>query len=496
MGETLPKSLPIVSVIIPVYNAEPFLKETLDSVLASTYHALEVIIIDDGSTDNSLEIAQEYADNYKNVFFYKQKNRGVSAARNNGISRSNGIFILPVDADDLISKEFIADAVNVLLTNSTIKVVGSNAQLFGNKAGKWRLPEFSLSSLTKRNMISCCSLFRKEDWIRVGGFCEQIEREDWAFWISVLKDGGDFVRLPQVGHFYRIHASSKRKEDRKKKKEIINKLNLLYPDFFLRELNGPLRYNRSWSKVINWIDNFINTKRTYINPSYSQLANFIINLPKEFDKSGSTIYRGRNELKKYDIDNLHLIVKSYKKPHFINRIIYGLFRKSKAERAYINAEKLLQKGIGTPIPIGYITIGNCFLFNKSYFVSLESTCPYLYNDLNKQHFKRKEDILKAIATTTALLHKNGFLHKDYSGGNILFDDREENIKIEIIDLNRMRFTNVDIQAGCKNFERLVVSPETVEILGAKYAEIRKYNKNDCISLIKKYNHSMNKDQSR
>lgn len=489
MNEENLKELPLVSVIIPVYNSEAFLSETLDSVLSSTYKQIEIIIIDDGSTDNSSKIASSYAVINRNISLYKQKNRGVAAARNHGILKSKGKYILPVDSDDLISTNYIADAIDVFLKSPSVKIVTSEAEYFGLKKGKWKLKPFSLSLIARKNMISCCSFFSKEDWERVGGFYEHTGREDWILWISILKDGGDFVRLPSIGHYYRIHEVSKRKKDRTKKKEVIDTLNRLYPDFFHQKLNGPLRYNRSFSKIINTIDNFINIKKIRLNSEYKFLMNFLLNLPNIFCHEGEVVYKGRNELRKFRIEGISLIVKSYRKPHLLNRIIYGMYRKSKAERAYLNANKLLKSNIGTPLPIGFITIGKNFLFDKSYFVSLESTCPYKFNDLSQFNFLRSNEIFEAIAATTAVLHENNFLHKDYSGGNILFDDRDKEIKVEIIDLNRMQFTKIGINIGCKNFERLATSPENLEIMGSKYAEIRNYNKRQCIELIKRYNHS-------
>lgn len=490
MNTSSPDKQPLVSIIIPVYNSESFLKETIDSVLASTYKPIEIIIIDDGSTDGSATIAQSYADAYSHVHFYQQENKGVAAARNNGIDKSHGEYILPVDSDDLISPDYIAEAVAVFASSPSVKVISTEAEYFGMRSGPWKLAPFSLPLIARRNMISCCSLFRKEDWKRVGGFYEHTGREDWIFWISVLKDGGDAVRLQNIGHYYRIHDQSKRKRDRSKKKEIVDTLNHLYPDFFQKTLSGPLRYNRSLSRIINRIQNFIHVKKFHIDPQYNLLGKFLISLPSEFEQSGTTIHKGRNELKKYQVDKLNLIVKSYKRPLFINRIIYGWFRKSKAERAYLNAKTLLDNHIGTPPPVGYMTVGKNFLFDKSFFVSVESTCPYIYNDLNKQHFTRRNEILEAIAHTTAALHEKGFLHKDYSGGNILFDDSNEKIHVEIIDLNRMHFSKIDVKTGCKNFERLTASEEMLEIIGKAYAKARGFDEAQCISLIKEHNLSL------
>jgi RNA polymerase sigma factor (sigma-70 family) len=94
---------PLVSIIVPIYNAASYLQETLDSILASTYRPIEVVMVDDGSKDNSLRIAQDYCANHFECVVVAQENRGVSAARNTAIRLAKGIYILPVDADDKIA---------------------------------------------------------------------------------------------------------------------------------------------------------------------------------------------------------------------------------------------------------------------------------------------------------------------------------------------------------------------------------------------------------
>lgn len=229
--------------------------------------------------------------------------------------------------------------------------------------------------------------------------------------------------------------------------------------------------------------------RNIINPKYKELEAFLRDLPTCFSNEGEVIHKGRNELRLFNVNGYSLVVKSFQKPHLINRFVYGLFRASKAERSYLYAKKLLHANIGTPEPVGYITESNKLLFNSSFYISLKSECPNQYYDLNNRYFDRREEILQAIGIVTARMHENGFLHKDYSGGNILFNDKEELIRTEIIDLNRMSFGKINMHLGCKNFERLTASEETLITMGKAYAKSRGFNERECISLIKKYNTS-------
>ncbi len=100
----------MISIIIPVYNTEKYLARCIDSVLASTYSYFEIILINDGSDDRSLEICREYGDRDSRIKVITQENQGVSAARNRGIKESSGEWIVFVDSDDVISCDFLAAA--------------------------------------------------------------------------------------------------------------------------------------------------------------------------------------------------------------------------------------------------------------------------------------------------------------------------------------------------------------------------------------------------
>ena len=110
----------LVSVIVPIYNAAPYLQETLDSILASTYRPIEVVMVDDGSHDDSLTIAQKYCERHVECQVIAQNNRGVSAARNTAIKAAKGTYILPVDADDKIADTFIKKAIEVIKNNDQL----------------------------------------------------------------------------------------------------------------------------------------------------------------------------------------------------------------------------------------------------------------------------------------------------------------------------------------------------------------------------------------
>ena len=117
-----------VSIIIPIYNAEQYLKKCIDSVLMQTYENIEIILINDGSNDHSEQICNTYLQKYKNIQYFYQQNKGVSIARNNGIRNASGDFIYFLDADDTIDNDFVKSSVEVAnKNNSDIVIVALNA---------------------------------------------------------------------------------------------------------------------------------------------------------------------------------------------------------------------------------------------------------------------------------------------------------------------------------------------------------------------------------
>ena len=112
----------LISVIIPVYNSERYLNKCIDSILHQTYRNLEVICIDDGSTDHSVEIVKEYVFKDKRVKLYRNEAKGVSAARNYGLDKCKGQYVMFVDSDDWIELDICREALKII-ENETLKYV-------------------------------------------------------------------------------------------------------------------------------------------------------------------------------------------------------------------------------------------------------------------------------------------------------------------------------------------------------------------------------------
>lgn len=249
---------PLVSIVIPFYNMEQYVGQTIDWVLECTYDPIEIILVDDGSTDGGLNVAKQYAQQFPQIRVLHQPNQGVSVARNHGISEARGVYIVPVDGDDRMMPTFVEEAVKVIEAHPEVKVVTAEGEFFDGKTGYRSLPAFDLHLLARKNILHVSALYRKSDWKTSGGYCPEMKgREDWDFWISMLKNGGDVVRLPIIGYQYRIRPNSKRIRTRHLKAEINAQLNARHPEFFQRVLGGPLRYQRTWSRLYNKIMRFL-----------------------------------------------------------------------------------------------------------------------------------------------------------------------------------------------------------------------------------------------
>ena len=201
--------MPKVSVVIPCFNQGQYIGDAVDSVLAQTYQDFEIIIVNDGSTDT-------YTNNillgYHNpkISLITTTNQGLSSARNNGIQAAAGEYILPLDADDKIGRNYLEEAVKVLDGNSKIGIVYSDAEFFDQKRGRWVLPRYTARKLLMENIIFCAAIFRKETWTQIGGYNPNMKfgLEDWDFWLSITGAGYHAYKIPKILFFYRIKSDS------------------------------------------------------------------------------------------------------------------------------------------------------------------------------------------------------------------------------------------------------------------------------------------------
>lgn len=202
--------MPKVTIVIPCYNHGAYLPETLDSVQKQTFQDLEIIVVNDGSSDPAtVTLLRNLEMNRTRVIH--TPNHGVSAARNRGIDEAQGDYILPLDADDLIGQTYLEKAVAVLDECSDVAVVYCERILFGEKEGVIELPQYEPRALLVNNVIYPAALFRKSDWKKVGGYSEKMVYgwEDWDFWISLSMLNKRVIKLQEKLFFYRVRSCSR-----------------------------------------------------------------------------------------------------------------------------------------------------------------------------------------------------------------------------------------------------------------------------------------------
>ncbi|MBD1393297.1 glycosyltransferase family 2 protein [Mucilaginibacter glaciei] len=202
---------PTVSIIIPCYNSGQYLTDALNSV--KTYpdqSILEVIIIDDGSSEQvTIDLLNKLKAEYTVL---RQENKGPAAARNAGVKIAKSEFLLFLDSDNKIRKEYIEKGLTVLTSRLDISIIHGKPVFFGDTAEpRFDTGPFDLDKILKQNYIDTCVVMRKSTWQALNGQDEDrriIGHEDWDFWIRAAEAGYQFKYLDEVLFEYRISASS------------------------------------------------------------------------------------------------------------------------------------------------------------------------------------------------------------------------------------------------------------------------------------------------
>lgn len=238
----------MVSIITPCYNGAKYIGETIESVLEQTYSDWEMIIVDDGSRDNSAEIIRKYCNDDKRIQYVYQNNAGSSVARNNAIRRSQGQYIALLDADDLWSPEFLEKQIAFMREKEAVCVCCSYGRI--NEDSEKMLgsikamPVITVKDMMVMNRIGClsglydCSKYGK---VYLDEKLRSI-RDDYAYWLEIVKLEGKAYGNQEILAYYRILQGSTTGN----KKKLIRKQYAFYRDY----LN--LTPFRCWVNVLQW----------------------------------------------------------------------------------------------------------------------------------------------------------------------------------------------------------------------------------------------------
>ena len=190
--------IPLVSVVMPVYNYGNQFEKSLQSVFDSTYKNFEIIIVNDGSSDEYVLRKLESIKDNKHITIITQENSGPSSARNKGVEVSNGDFILPLDSDDTIHPDYIQNCVNILKSKKDISPVYCDTLHTGEIQGVESRPEWSMERLVQGPFIVNCSMFHKSAFLECEGYDTTLKGwEDYDLWIRMGKKGYKGKRIPK-----------------------------------------------------------------------------------------------------------------------------------------------------------------------------------------------------------------------------------------------------------------------------------------------------------
>jgi glycosyltransferase involved in cell wall biosynthesis len=186
-----------------------FLQETIDSVELYKGSDIEVIIVNDGSTDTyTVNLLKKIEEEGKYQVIHQQ-NQGLSAARNTGIRVSKGKYYLALDADNKIRPSYIEKGINVLDADEKVGIVYGDAQFFGERKGRFKSFPFSFRRILQYNFIDACIVARKTAWENVNGYDINLPSvEDWDFNIGVAEAGWRFHYIPEILFDYRVRGDS------------------------------------------------------------------------------------------------------------------------------------------------------------------------------------------------------------------------------------------------------------------------------------------------
>ena len=250
LKSTFIRTPPLISVVITCYNYGKYLADAVNSLIGGptfigqvppqTFQGFEVVIVDDGSSDNSYALAMALAHPAKGIRVIKRKNGGTAAATNTGIQAAKGKYIAILAGDDLMAPDRLERMLTTIEANPHSFVYDDMEVLMteGRRA-KWAMQDFNFELLLQKNHVHAGIMFPKKAWEEVGGYPEIMRdgREDWAFNIALGSKGWCGIHLNYAGYLYRRVGQNRtlRNAGPEWREYFIDKLRGLYPALYLGE---------------------------------------------------------------------------------------------------------------------------------------------------------------------------------------------------------------------------------------------------------------------
>lgn len=226
--------LPLISVVIPCYNHGDVLEGAVDSVLEGTWQDVEILVVNDGSEDPDTLSSLAAFSRPKSRVMDHDRNQGLPAARNTGISQARGKYICCLDADDKLHPTYLEKAICLLESNQGIDLVYAWTQVFGDEDRVWYAPQFDPAEIIHHNQLNPPGVFRRAAWEDVGGFREEMRQgyEDWEFWIRLARAGYRGYRIPEKLIYVRREGRSFIHQAQERHEQLVRDIQHYNPDVY------------------------------------------------------------------------------------------------------------------------------------------------------------------------------------------------------------------------------------------------------------------------
>jgi glycosyltransferase involved in cell wall biosynthesis len=226
----------LISAIIPCHNYGDYLDFTVNSLLDQTYSTIEIIVVNDGSTDESTRRKLATYDKPNTRVVHRAQGYP-AAARNTGFQHTSGEYILVIDADDLLEKTFVEKAVDILNTHQNVGAVSSYVLKFGYNDCIWRPVGGGIDNFKYKINCGSAVLVRREAWLDAGGYNESfIENyEDWNFYIDITKRGWVIHIIPELLFYYRTKPQSRVTDLSHQRDDLTQRIIKIHPDVYAEQ---------------------------------------------------------------------------------------------------------------------------------------------------------------------------------------------------------------------------------------------------------------------
>ena len=471
---------PLVSIVIPVYNGANYVSEAIESALKQTYKNIEIIVVNDGSTDNTEKIVKKYGDKIR--YFYKE-NGGVASALNLGIKNMKGEYFSWLSHDDIYYPNKIERQIEELKNIDKDNILYSGFELINDKSeflyaweiaskNEYRKLNNSFYALLLSGLDGCSLLIPKKAFYEVDFFNEDLKcTQDYDLWFKIFKNGYKIKYMPEVLLQYRIHESQDTKRKLKSVIEEGNKLwiymisnlseddykYIFYNEYSLLKLLKNYLISSSYDKTLEFIDERLNILQKE-NKKYYELNNkisIIVNLLKSYSNINeiidSIIAQNYDNIEIIFItnENIDYLIKDLK---YLEEIKYKILTSSNIENIldYIDGDFVQF------INSGDILVEDKFKIQLEEFIKEPSAdilyCNYCYIKNNKKHYNKEKSLilndLKQFENILYLWNNPiyiplcSMLIKKYSLKNInLFLDNDYLTVSQLAFYNRFKFIN-------------------------------------------------------